>query len=123
MLGCRRPYRRTVERFRERLAERDQPLHLRNARRRLHGFDTHLLALSGLMDQEDDGKDGQPRHQLETPAMIDLAGAVQQGAELTRRDDPQRDREAPDKKSVMATDYAHLSCLSVFGGVPLALGL
>jgi hypothetical protein len=75
------------------------------------------------MDQEEDCKDGEPGHKLETPAMIDLAGAVQQGAELTRRDNPQRDRETPDKKSVMATDYSHLPCLSVFGGLPLALGL
>ena len=107
MLGRRRANRVAVERTRQRLAECDEPPHLRDARGRLRRLDAHLFALADLIHQEDYGEDEECGHELQAAAMVDFARPIEELAEGTRRHDEHGDREAANQKGVVPSKNAH----------------
>ena len=111
-----------VERAAQCLAEGDEQLHFRRARRRFlrigfgHGRVRACFAtLALLVDDEDDGEDDERGNERQAGAPLDVARQIEQVPDRFREDDDQSDREADEQCPILPGDEVHRGWFSAGG--------
>ena len=103
-----------IERSPERLAERDEPLHLGRAHVgllcigfRRGGSRLGFLPFALLMEDEDDRQNDERRHEGQTRVALDVAGQIEQVLDGPREHHGHGKREAAKQHPILPTEKIH----------------